>query len=244
MKLANGITALKIEGVSNGNPTVIYPTLIWDDKSIILIDTGYPGQTSLFQDAIAQAGADFNKLNTIILTHQDVDHIGSLSGIQEALALPAEVLANEIEKPYIQGNETIIKFAKVYNNLESIPEDRREGFLYLYNNLPKGEVHRTVADQEELPYCGGIVVINTPGHTPGHISLYHKPSKTLIAGDALFYINDELVAPPANFTLDMDAAMKSVQKLTEYDIETIICYHGGAYSDNVNQRIAELANLK
>ncbi|MHB8917725.1 MAG: MBL fold metallo-hydrolase [Desulfocucumaceae bacterium] len=54
-----------------------------------------------------------------------------------------------------------------------------------YQNL-KADVGRTVADEEELPYCGGITVIHTPGHTPGHICLYHKQSRTLIAGDALF----------------------------------------------------------
>ncbi|MHB8917724.1 MAG: hypothetical protein ACYC4H_06845 [Desulfocucumaceae bacterium] len=48
-------------------------------------------------------------------------------------------------------------------------------------------------------------------------------------------------APP--FTnLDTGAALKSLKKLTRYDIETVICYHGGLYKDSPNRRIAELAN--
>ena len=47
-------------------------------------------------------------------------------------------------------------------------------------------VDRIVEDGEELPFCGGITVIHTPGHTPGHICLYIGQNKTLIAGDALF----------------------------------------------------------
>ncbi|WP_442600805.1 MBL fold metallo-hydrolase [Paenibacillus sp. KN14-4R] len=241
MKIANGLETLELEANVAGQPSIIHPTLIWDQETMILVDTGYPGQAQLFQDTISKVGADFQKLSKIILTHQDIDHIGSLTAIQEALNQPAEVLANEIEKPYIQGEETIMKFALAFKQLDTWPEERKQGFLHMYNNLPKGDVHRTISNQEELPYCGGIVVINTPGHTPGHISLYHKPSKTLIAGDALFVENGELIGPPRAFTLDMEAAIKSVQKLTEYDIETVICYHGGVYQNNVNERIAEIA---
>lgn len=43
--------------------------------------------------------------------------------------------------------------------------------------------------------------------------------------------------------LDMDAAKKSLQKLAKYDIETVICYHGGIFDRGVNQRIQELAQF-
>jgi len=36
--------------------------------------------------------------------------------------------------------------------------------------------------------------------------------------------------------------MKSIKKLIDYDIETVICYHGGIYKGDVNKRIAELAD--
>jgi glyoxylase-like metal-dependent hydrolase (beta-lactamase superfamily II) len=52
-------------------------------------------------------------------------------------------------------------------------------------------------------------VINTPGHTPGHISLYHKPSKTLIAGDAMRVMDGQLLGPAPEQTLDVDTAIKS-----------------------------------
>ncbi|SFA75685.1 Metallo-beta-lactamase superfamily protein [Cohnella sp. OV330] len=45
-------------------------------------------------------------------------------------------------------------------------------------------VNQIIADGDEIPVLGGVVVIHTRGHTPGHISLYLKQSKTLIAGDA------------------------------------------------------------
>ncbi|MDQ8733233.1 MBL fold metallo-hydrolase [Paenibacillus sp. LHD-38] len=99
-----------------------------------------------------------------------------------------------------------------------------------------------MADAQELPLCGGIVVIGTPGHTPGHLSLYHKASKTLIAADALIVENDCLLGPTPNYCMDPALAKQSINKLTAYDIETVICYHGGLYADRVNERILELAS--
>ena len=35
---------------------------------------------------------------------------------------------------------------------------------------------------------------------------------------------------------------KSLEKFTQYDVETVICYHGGVYQENVNERLQKLAN--
>lgn len=125
---------------------------------------------------------------------------------------------------------------------ENVPEEWRKAFRQVLENPPKSKVDKTVADGEELPYCGGIVVIHTPGHTPGHISLYHIQSKTLIAGDSMIVANRELLGPDPQYCIDADLAVNSLKKFVQYDIETVICYHGGLYKDNVNRRIAELAN--
>jgi len=97
-------------------------------------------------------------------------------------------------------------------------------------------------DKKKEKKSGGITVIYTPGHTPGHISLHLKQSKTLITGDALFVDGGLLVPAPRYINFDKDLAMKSLEKFTRYDIEAVICYHGGVYTSNANQRIAGLIN--
>jgi glyoxylase-like metal-dependent hydrolase (beta-lactamase superfamily II) len=126
--------------------------------------------------------------------------------------------------------------------LVSLPEEQRQWMEALFANPPKTSVDTAVADEEVLPYCGGITVIFTPGHTPGHICLYLNQSKILIAGDALVAVDGELRGPNPQATYDMDAALKSLKKLTQYDIETVICYHGGVYRDSANERLTELAS--
>lgn len=126
--------------------------------------------------------------------------------------------------------------------LESLPEERRKQMEMVIAASLKVRVNidKTVEDGEVLPYCGGITVIFTPGHTPGHICLYLNESKTLISGDALNVIDHQLVGPTPEFAADIVVAKKSLTKLIQYDIETVICYHGGVYNDHVNQRLQEL----
>lgn len=247
MRVANGVEMLEIPAVIMGKVNVIHPTLIWDEDVVILVDTGFPGQLALFREAIEKAGVSFDQLSKIIVTHQDVDHIGGLPVILNEAPQRVEVLASEVEKPFIQGEKRLLKLTpeaidQAVNALPAeVPEERRKAFRAVLENPPKANVDKTVVDGEELSYCGGIIVIDTPGHTPGHICLYHKPSKTLVAGDALIVVDGRLHKLDPQLTFDMNEATKSLIKLTQYDIETVICYHGGLYKGDVNQRIAELA---
>jgi glyoxylase-like metal-dependent hydrolase (beta-lactamase superfamily II) len=56
---------------------------------------------------------------------------------------------------------------------------------------------------ERLDLAGGTKVIFTPGHTPGHLSLYLERSKVLIAGDALRAQRGSLNGPNPAMTLEM-----------------------------------------
>lgn len=224
-------------------------TLLLDEDGAILVDTGYPGLLPLFEKAFGQHNIPLQQLKTIIITHQDIDHIGSLPNFISETPHKLEVLASEMEKPYIEGEKMLIKVTPetIEKAVASLPTDVspewRKAFRITLENPPKGPVSGILEDQQELRDCGGIIVISTSGHTPGHISLYHKESKTLIAADALVVSDGQLLGPVPAYCVDYDLAMQSLQKFTAFDIEAVICYHGGLFSDNVNQRLADLANF-
>ena len=256
MKITNGIEMLEISAVLAGGPnvggaSVIHPVLLWDEEDTILVDAGLPGQLPQIRESMEKAGVPFARLSKVIITHHDMDHIGSLSAIlHECAAMKlqkVEVLAHEGEIPYIQAEQPPLRMVQIGAQLDAMPEERRGPMKALYENLKanyqnfKANVDKAVSDGEELPCCGGITVIYTPGHTLGHICLYLKRNKTLIAGDAMNVEGGLLVSAPLFTLYDKDLAAKSLKKLTQYDIETVICFHGGIYKDNPNQRIAELA---
>jgi len=226
-----------------GKPGVIHPTLIVDDETVILADSGYPGQLTPVREAMQQVGVPFERLTQVILTHHDIDHIGGLREILGELPGRVRVLAHAEEKAYIDGSKRPLKLAKMEANLEALPEAMK-GFYPTFKRAFENAtvpVDETLTDGDEIPLCGGIRVIFTPGHTLGHISLYARESKTLIAGDALCVEDGMLNIAPAANNYDLELCKRSMQTLANYDIETVFCYHGGLYQERPNQRIAALA---
>lgn len=247
MLIDQGIHMLKISATMMGRIETIHPTFLWDQQDMVLIDTGYPGQFPLIQDQLSDCGFSVQDITRIIITHQDLDHIGSLPAVIQHCKQAPEVFASEIEKPYIEGDTRLVKLspeaiAQALASLpETVPPEWRNAFKHTLENPPTARVDSILRDGEVLPYGGGIMAIHTPGHTPGHTSLYHIPTKTLIAADALNVIDGRLAGPDPATTSDLALAQLSLQKLTHYDIHNVICYHGGLFTDNPNQRIHELA---
>jgi len=244
MKIAEGLEVLEIHNNPKDYVAIFRPTLIWDEETVILVDTGVPGQLENIREAMEKAGVPFEKLTKVIITHHDTDHIGSLSKLVKEAKHKLEVLAHEGERPYIQGEKLPIKMTpQRIAEIEALPEVEREGIKEMYASLAT-RVDTLIKDGEELPYCGGIVVIHTPGHTPGHICLYLKKYKALITGDSFNVVEGQLYGPNPIYTFNIEEAISSLTKFEKYDIKTVLCYHGGVFSNNPNKRIAELADNK
>ena len=243
MRVAEGVEALELTMNFMGGPSTIHPTLVWDEKEAILIDTGMPGQLGALRDACARAGVPLERLTRVVLTHQDIDHIGGLPELLDAVGDRVEVLAHPVDRPYIEGEKTPIKMdpERWKERLSSLPAEQRAQAESILSRPPKGRVDRTVEDGEVLPYCGGVTVVHTPGHTPGHISLYLHASRTLIAGDALVSDDGTLHGPRPGATPDMATAERSLAKLTPFALDRIITYHGGLVDRDAQQQLRELA---
>ncbi|MDA2381874.1 MBL fold metallo-hydrolase [Bacillus cereus] len=217
MEIAKGVEMLQLEF----QEFVIHPILLWDDEMAVLIDTGFPGQIEDIQVEMEKVGVSFDKLKIVILTHQDIDHIGSLPELLQRCGSNIKVYAHELDKPYIEGDLPLLKDGNV-------------------ENRPKGKVSDTVIDGQELPYCGGILILHTPGHTPGHISLFLKQSKILIAGDSMYSVNGILEGIHAPTTINIKEAQQSLKKYLNLHIESVVCYHGGLSKGNINVQLQNL----
>ena len=86
-------------------------------------------------------------------------------------------------------------------------------------------------DGDRLEMAGGIRVVTSPGHTPGHTSfLLERDAGVLIAADAAGARGDK-VGPPVGalfgmFTEDLDEAVRSFHKLAALEFEVAITGHG------------------
>jgi glyoxylase-like metal-dependent hydrolase (beta-lactamase superfamily II) len=97
-----------------------------------------------------------------------------------------------------------------------------------------------VGDGDEV---GGLRIIATPGHTPGHVSVLDASSKVFVTGDAIVGAEGGGVGPPgAQFTEDMDVALRSVAKIAELDFNVLLFGHGEPVTSDAKTKVAAVAD--
>lgn len=242
MKLFDNVEALELRMSFGGNDSMIHPVLFFDrPDNMTLVDAGLPGQGTAIKELLKGLGLRFSHIRRLILTHQDIDHIGGAAEIVQATG--AEVLAHADDVPYIQGEQQLIKFdpKRIDAMLQSLPEERRAAARRVFSSPPRVRVDRELKDGDELPQHGGLRIIHTPGHTPGHLSIFARAYGLLVSGDALRVENGALVGPSPAATPDMPTAMESVHKLEGLSVDRVLCYHGGLSPAGAAERIREIA---
>jgi glyoxylase-like metal-dependent hydrolase (beta-lactamase superfamily II) len=229
--LSNSFTVA--EGIWGRKDVFVNYYMIKDETSgsWALIDTGLKWSASTIKNMAKEIFGAGSRPAAIILTHGHFDHVGSLQSLAEEWNVP--VYAHLLEMPYLTGKSSYP------------PPDPTVGggmmtamsFLY-----PKGPIDvlayvSKLPDDNTIPGFPEWKYIHTPGHTPGHISLFREKDKVLIAGDAFVTTKAEsaiyalthlnhLSGPPKYFTTNWASAKLSVIKLAAMDPEIVATGHG------------------
>ena len=233
MRLNDDIYVLELSTLFGGQPLPVNVCLVIDAvRGATLVDAGAPGQEEAIAAAMVEVGVGMGGLRRIILTHHDLDHVGSLHAMVEAS--DAQVLAHGLEAPFIDGSQ-LPRFSR-----PEVQEQEPELWPAVESFRPTS-VNHVLTDGERLDVAGGVRVVATPGHTPGHLCLYLERSRTLIAGDALIAHRGRVYGPSSKFSADLPVARESVQKLAKMDVRAIVCYHGGVVDDDADGQLQRLA---
>ena len=233
---------LDIEFPYNGETTILYPVVLQEAAHLLLVDCGYAGSLPLLEKAFAKHQLSLTQLTGIIITHHDIDHMGGLAEFKKHL--PAlKIYSSAIEAPFISGQQTSLRLLQAEELLTTMPEDYKPGAYQFIEHL---KTLQTVAVDDLLPtdsaieWLGSLEVIHTPGHMPGHISLYIRETKTLIAADAVVLENGIVEIANPGFTLNLVEAVQSVKKIKQLEIERLICYHGGLLENDISNQLEQL----
>ncbi len=199
----------------------------------VLIDTGMPGSAGEIERAAAKRFAEGARPLSIILTHGHSDHVGAL--IDLCMNWNIEVYAHPLEFPYLDGRSPYP------------PPDPSVSSGMMAKTSPmlgRGPIDvsqwlQPLPEDGSVPGMPGWRWLHTPGHTPGHVSLWREEDRTIIAGDAFVTTaqesiyavmtqREELHGPPQYFTTDWTAAKESVQNLAALEPELAVTGHGRA----------------
>ncbi|GMQ61971.1 MBL fold metallo-hydrolase [Vallitalea maricola] len=221
----------------------IYPVVIKNNDNLIMIDVGYPMSLPAIEKTFDELGLDIHNLSQVILTHHDHDHMGAIKELVTKYP-NVEVKCSNNQIPYVLGKKKSLRLEQAEINGESLKGEAKtynDGFIQMLRSVQYLEHATTLSDGEII--SEGVKVIETPGHMPGHISLYIEPEKTLISGDMLISEGGVLGIADKRFVLDEEEEIKSLEKVFNYDIEKIICYHGGEYaSDEIKEELRNIIN--
>ena len=209
---------------------------LWEwQGGVTLIDSGFPRHGRTILNALVEYGYPLHNVQRIIVTHVDLDHTGGLSAVKRATG--ASVVCHAVEKEYLENPGR----RRMASPLLLVPL-ALSGIVPRLRQKPVSP-EELVVDGQALPE--GFIVIHTPGHTPGHISLLHRERRLLIAGDALTNRRGKLGGPAAVFTSDETNSQRSVWKLAKKyadDFETIVFGHGPPIMTNGGKRVRALAS--
>lgn len=196
-----------------------------------MVDAGLSWSAPNIKKIVNNLFGEGSKPSAIILTHGHFDHIGALETLLKEWDVP--VYAHSLELPYLTGQSAYP------------PPDPSVGgglmstFAFLY---PKGPVDlreyvRPLPNDNSIPGLPEWKYVHTPGHSPGHVSLFRQRDKVLIVGDAFVTTKQESAfsaltymkhfsGPPKYFTCNWASAKLSVLKLAALDPEIVTTGHG------------------
>jgi glyoxylase-like metal-dependent hydrolase (beta-lactamase superfamily II) len=214
----------------------------------VLIDAGLPGTANLIESAAAARFGKNSRPSCIIMTHAHADHAGGLEALAKAWQVP--IFAHMMEIPYLNGTAAYP------------PPDPGVGggaMPALSVLFPRGPFNvsywlRPLPGDQTVPGMPEWNWIHTPGHTPGHVSLWRGSDRALIAGDAFITTDQESVyavltqkpemhGPPMYYTQNWEDAEDSVRKLASLNAEIAVTGHGHAMAgEYMRAALNELAN--
>ncbi len=234
------IGVLTLEKTNGTNNLNVNPVIFFNESDLLLCDAGYPDQVDQIEKELKRFGFSISDITKIFISHHDHDHIGALNELKK-LNNNIEVISSTIEAPYIEGSKKSLRIIQAEEfNKKLSGEDLEFGinFLNYLNSIKYCKVDSQVNDGDYI--LPGLKVVATPGHTPGHTSLFDEYNQVFIAADSLALENNKLNIANPEFALDIETCVKSINKIISLSPNKIICYHGGIIESNIDCLLREI----
>jgi glyoxylase-like metal-dependent hydrolase (beta-lactamase superfamily II) len=204
---------------------VANPYILVDADGLTIIDTGLPRSETKILAYVASLGKSARDVRRIILTHSDLDHVGGLAALQKSTG--ARTYASQMEANAIAAGKPSREIKRARFSLQSLMFALVRPFF----KATPFRVDETLTDGQILPVLGGLLVIDTAGHTPGHISLFAPAAGILFCGDSMVSEASGLHGSRAGLTWNEAKARESERKQSALGARIVCSGHGPVVMD-------------
>ena len=204
---------------------VANPYILVDDDGLTLIDTGLPHSEKKILAYLSSLGKSAHDVRRILLTHSDLDHVGSLAALKKLTG--ACTYASRIEADAIAAGHPSRQIKPSGFSLMRLVFSLLRPFM----KATPLQVDEILADGQILPALGGLRVIDTSGHTPGHISLYAPALGILFCGDSMVTDENGIHGSRPGLTWDDAKARESERKQAALGARIVCSGHGSVIMD-------------
>ncbi len=207
-------------------PGVVSNTYILvDPDGLTIIDSALPRSEKKILAFVASLGKSAHDVKRIILTHSDIDHVGSLAALQKATG--AYTYASKIEADAIAAGRPSRMIQPAGFSVRRV----MFGLLRPFMKAAPLKVDEVVTDGQILPALGGLRVIETPGHTPGHISLFAPAVGILFCGDSMVTDENGIHGSRPGLTWSDTKARESERRQAALGARIVCSGHGPVVMD-------------
>ena len=238
-----------IDGLDHPIPTVGMVSYIIEENpsDYTLVDTCFSCSLSALESYLSNAGIDIKDINRIVLTHLHPDHVEAANELKSKTG--AKIYSHWIEAIYLSHD---LKYdgppnRDAFEHVLKVMGTDIDKVTKKFGNINIGPIVIDKVLKEGDTIGNTLQVIHTPGHTPGHISLYDKEQRLLIGGDVLFnsILNtDGLFVPPPAVTKDWETSIVSARRLLNLKIEKLLLAHQSAPTlENAQQMIEKAVSV-
>ena len=193
---------------------------------LTMIDTGLPFSQKSILRYMASNGWSAREIKRILITHADLDHYGCLAALQKESG--ACTYASPIEARAIAKGQS----SRPINLSRNTTFQRL--LIAFFTQIMKAtpvQVEESLTEGQILPVLGGLQVIETPGHSPNHISFFAPSLQVLFCGDSMRSDDKGLHTSRSRNNWDQERANASVRKQAGLGAQIICPGHGPAIKD-------------
>lgn len=211
-------------GVHHIPISIVNAYLLVEPDGLTLIDAGMPGNDKRILKYVAGLGRSPHDLKRILITHSDGDHVGSVAALKAATG--ARVYANETEARAMAGGEA---------SRPLLPQNILERLVFALTasmfRFPPMQVDEFLVNGQVLPVLGGLHVVETFGHTPGHVSFWLPSAGVLFAGDSIVVWRGRLATSHGANTWDAAKAKAATRAQAALGAKIVCSGHGPVIRD-------------